>query len=214
MNKSLLTLLTFSLLLTACGQRKNNSEIKELTIDPNIKFEVEKYITNAKELDVFKDEMQVYLNSGFVESYENDSLVFNSNFKENKAPFKSFYVWKGDTLKIDGAFGLFGGTGFDIEIHEKSATLRHLLGSDESPSYAYKEKDSLIFRLEVPCNETKIILSAIPDSTKNQIIYGYVEFKSLSFYASSGSSDGQEILPRQKLRNNMKVYFKSSRLHL
>ena len=69
-----------------------------------------------------------------------------------------------------------------------------MLASDEFPSYAYKEKDSLIFRLEVPCTDTKIILSEIPNSTKNQVIYGLVEFKSGDYYASSGSVDGQEIL--------------------
>ena len=120
MNRNLLVLFASCLVLSACGQRINNSEIRGLTIDPNIKFEVEKHVASAKELDVFKDNMQVYLNSGIIESYENDSLVFNSTFKENKAPFKSFYVWKDDTLKIDGAFGLFGGTGFDIEIYEKN----------------------------------------------------------------------------------------------
>ncbi|HVU58262.1 MAG TPA: hypothetical protein VHD83_24545 [Puia sp.] len=30
----------------------------------------------------------------------------------------------------------------------------------------------------------------------------------------NGQQDGHEILPRQKLRNNMKIYFKSSKLSL
>ena len=89
-----------------------------------------------------------------------------------------------------------------------------MLSSDDFPSYAYNENDSLIFRLEVPCTDTKIILSEIPDSTKKQVIYGYVEFKSSDYFSSSGSADGQEILPRQKLRNNMKLYFKSGKLEL
>ena len=98
-----------------------------------------------------------------------------------------------------------------IDIYKNNATLYHMLSSADFPSYAYKENDSLIFRLEVPCSDTRIILSEIPDSTKKQIIYGYVEFKSGNYFASSGSADGQEILPRQKLRNNMKLYFKSSK---
>jgi hypothetical protein len=65
----------------------------------------------------------------------------------------------------------------------------------------------------VPCTDTKIILSEIPDSTNKQIIYGYVEFKSDHYYASSGSVNGKEILPRKKLRNNMKLYFKSGYLN-
>jgi hypothetical protein len=56
------------------------------------------------------------------------------------------------------------------------------------------------------------VLSEIPDPIKNQIVYGYVEFKSGDYYASSGSADGQEILPRKKQRANMKIYFKSGHL--
>ena len=134
--------------------------------------------------------------------------------QEGKAPFKSFYLWKGDTLTIVGVFGLFGGIGFGIDIYKNNATLYHILSSDDFPSYAYKERDSLIYRLEVPCTDTKIVLSEIPDSTKKQVIYGYIEFKSGSYFASSGSADGHEILPRQKLRNNMKLYFKSGKLNL
>ena len=188
--------------------------VKGLTIDQSIKSEVEKHIENSKEFDAIKDKMQVYGNSILVESYQNDSLTFSSNDIKNKQLFKSFYLWKGDTLTIDGAFGLFGGIGFGIDIYKKNATLYHMLSSDDFPSYAYKENDSLIFRLEVPCTDTKIILSEIPDSTKKQIIYGYVEFKSGNYFASSGSADGHEILPRQKLRNNMKIYFKSGKLDL
>lgn len=73
-----------------------------------------------------------------------------------------------------------------------------------------KKKDSLISRLEVSCTETKIVLSEISDSTKKQTIYGYVEFKSGDYFASSGSADGQEILPRKKQRANMRIYFKSA----
>ena len=214
MIRNIIAISLFCLTLTACGQTENSTLIKGLTIDPNIKAEVEKHIKSSKELDMFNGQMQVYLNSGVIASYQNDSLIFTSKSEQGKAPFKSFYLWKGDTLTIDGAFGLFGGIGFGIDIYKNIATLYHMLSSDDSPSYAYKETDSLIFRLEVPCTDTRIILSEIPDSTKKQIIYGYVEFKSGNYFASSGSADGHEILPRQKLRNNMKIYFKSGKLEL
>jgi hypothetical protein len=214
MTKNVIAIVLFCLTLTACGQTNNSSIVKGLIIDPSIKSEAEKHIENSKEFDAIKDKMQVYGNSILVESYQNDSLIFSSTDKKNKQLFKSFYLWKGDTLTIDGAFGLFGGIGFGINIYNNNATLYHMLSSDDYSSYAYKENDPLIFRLEVPCTDTKIILSQIPDSTRNQIIYGYVEFKSSNYFASSGSADGHEILPRQKLRNNMKVYFKSGKLDL
>ena len=98
------TSIFFYLTLAACGQTTNSETVKGLSIDPNIKSEVEKHIQYSKEFDAFKNTMQVYVNSGDIESYENDSLVFTAKFGENKAPFKSFYLWHGDTLTIDGAF--------------------------------------------------------------------------------------------------------------
>ncbi len=212
MTRNIIALFLYCLTLTSCGQTKDSSTIKGLTIDPSIKKEVEKHIETSKEYEMFGDKMQVYMNSGDIQSYENDSLIFSSKFGETKTPFKSFYLWNNDTLTIDGAFGIWGGIGFGIEIVKKEARLYHMLSSDDSPSYAYQEKDSLIFSIEVPCTNTKIVLSEIPDSTKKQIIYGYIEFKSGDYFASSGSTNGLENLPRQKLRNNMKLYFKSGKL--
>lgn len=200
--------------LCSCGQSTKSNSIDGLIIDPNIKTEVEKNIT-ASELDAVKDKILIYNNLMLVDLYEDDKLIVSLKEKDGKGTvFKSFYYWQGDTLGIDGAYGLFGGSGFSINIVNGKATVYHMLSSDDFPSYAYKEKDSLIFRLEVPCTETKITLSEIPDSTKKQIIYGYVKFKSGDYYASSGFADGQEILPRKKQRANMRIYFKSAKLDL
>lgn len=198
----------------SCGQSKQSDEITGLTIDKNIKREVEKYIQNSKEFEPLADKMQIYENSVFVESYENDSLTFRSAKEPNKQLFKSFYLWKGGVLTIDGAFGLFGGIGFAIKIHKNKATLYHLLSSDDFSTYAYNRSDSLQFRLEVPCTDTKIILSEIPDSTKKQIIYGYVEFKSSYYYAAGDEINNKETSQRVKRKENMKIYFKSSLLAL
>ena len=207
-------ILTFYLTFYSCGQSKQSDEITGLTIDKNIKKEVEKYIRNSKEFESLADKMQIYGNSVFVESYENDSLKFKSGNGGNKQLFKSFYLWKGGALTIDGAFGLFGGIGFTIKIHKNKATLYHLLSSDDFPTYAYNRSDSLQFRLEVPCTDTKIILSEIPDSIKKQIIYGYVEFKSSYYYEAGDKVNNKETSPRVKRKDNMKIYFKSSWLAL
>lgn len=200
--------------LSSCGQTTKDNSTGGLTIDPNIKTEVEKNITPFG-FGVGQDKILIYNNRMLLDFYEDDKLSISLKEQDNKSTvFKSFYYWRSDTLGIDGAFGLFGGTGFSIKIIKGNATLHHMLASDDFPSYAYKEKDSLIFRLEVPCTDTKIVLSEIPDSTKNQTIYGYVEFKSGDYYASSGSVDGQEILPRKKQRANMRIYFKSAKLDL
>jgi len=209
MRKNFIILLAILTAFSSCGQTKKDTTINGLTIDPGIKTEVEKHIEDSKEFDAFKSIMQVYANPLLVESYENDTLSFSSTDVTKKTVFKSFYAWRGDTLSIDGAYGLFGGTGFCINIKNKEARLFHMLSSDDFPTYAYKEKDSLLDRLEVPCTNTKIVLSEIPDSTKKQIIYGYVALNSSDFYYTNGSENGHEILPRTKARNNMKIYFRS-----
>ncbi len=208
------TTLIFTLLLISCSNEQKRSNIKGLTIDSNIKDEVEKHLADQSKFEQFSDFMQVYSNSLSIENYENDRLVVSSMDFSRKLPFKSFYLWNKDTLGINGAYGLFGGTGFYIEITDNKAELFHMLSADDFPTYAYKEKDSLIMRLEVPCTDTKIILSEIPDSTKNQIIYGFVEFKSNEFYSVSNIYVEGEEPKRKRTRNNMKIYFKSGLLKM
>lgn len=214
MTKYLLIIITFCSILSACGQTTKDNSTAEPTIDPNIKTEVEKNIT-ISEFGAGQDKILIYNNRMLLDLYEDDKLSISLKEQDNKSTvFKSFYYWQGDTLGIDGAFGLFGGTGFSIKMVKGKATLYHMLASDNFPSYAYNQKDSLIFRLEVPCTDVKIILSEIPDATKKKVIYGYVEFKSGDYYSSSGEADGQEILPRKKQSSNMKIYFKSAYLDI
>lgn len=206
--------LTFLFLVTllSCSKAQNNCAIKGLTIDPNIKSEVEKHIIEQPEFEKYSNFMQLYGNGLHVESFENDSLVFVTTDFSKKLPFKSFYLWNKDTLSINGAYGLFGGTGFYIKIADNKAQVFHMLSSDDFPTYAYKKNDSLMMRLEVPCYDTKIILSEMPDATKNQIIYGYVAFKSKNFYSATGVILEDEEPERKKTRNNMKIYFRSGLL--
>jgi len=214
MTKYLIIIIAFCSTLSSCGQSTKNNATGGLTIDPSIKAEVEKNISTS-EFGAGQDKILIYNNRMLLDFYEDDKLSISLKEQDNKSTvFKSFYYWRGDTLGIDGAFGLFGGTGFAIKIIKGKATLYHMLASDDFPSYAYNEMDSLTWRLEIPCTDTKIVLSEIPDSTKKQIVYGYVEFKGGDYYASSGSADGQEILPRKKQRANMRIYFKSAKLEL
>ncbi len=214
MTKYLIIIITFCSTLCSCGQSTKDISKGKFIFDPNIKTDVEKNISTS-EFGAGQDKVLIYNNLMLVDFYEDDKLNISLKEQDNKSTvFKSFYYWQGDTLGIDGAFGLFGGTGFTVKIIKGKATLYHMLASDDFPSYAYNEKDSLTWRLEIPCTDTKIVLSEIPDSTKKQTVYGYVEFKSGDYYASSGSADGQEILPRKKQRANMRIYFKSAKLDL
>jgi hypothetical protein len=203
MSKLISVIVLLTIALSSFGQTTQ----KGFIIDPKIEGEAKKYITNSEFGNLpatFKD--LIYNNRIFAEAFENDSLVLSTmDSSDTKMVFKSFYYWLHDTLGIDGAFGLFMGDGFTIKIVKGHVTLYHMLASDEIPSVAYNEKDSLIFRIEVPCTDTKIILSEIPDSTRKQTVFGYVEFKSGNYYTSTGGT-------RTKNRANMKIYFRSMAL--
>jgi hypothetical protein len=183
-----------------------NVIIDGLIIDSSIKNEVEKNIRDSEFSK--QSEILIYNNQMFIDIFEDDKQIISSDKNGASQIFKSFYYQRGDTLGIDGAFGLFTGIGFSIKIAKGKAKLYHLVSSDEIPGYSYTSNGKLIFRLEVPCTETKIILSEVPNKDKQQVIYGYVEFKSGEYYSSKGS------LPRSKYRVNMKIYFKSSLIHL
>ena len=137
MTRNIISIFLFCLTLTACEQTKDSNTITGLTIDPSIKKEVEKHIEASKELDAFKDKMQVYINSGDIQSYENDSLILNSQLGKDKTPFKAFDLGNAETLTLDGAFGLFGGLGFVIVIVPPHDLLCHILHSTDSPTYSY-----------------------------------------------------------------------------
>jgi hypothetical protein len=209
-----LILITFS--FWSCGQPRLDA-INGFMIDPAIKGEAEKNFKSAGKYDEINNSnvgFQIFENDLEFEFYENDSLILSTEGKPRGILFKSFYLWEGDTLTIDGAIGLFGGGGFSIKIVDSKATVYHMLSSDDFPTYAYGEKSELIDRLEVPCNDTKAIVSEIPIKGAGKIIYGYVEFKSEDYYSSQGTVDGKELDPRKKSRANMKMYFKSGELKL
>ena len=207
-------LLIFFSTLTVFSQTNSQLEIKGLTIDPTIKEQVEIHIKDSKDYSEMNSIMQIYENSLLGEFYKNDTLSFSNKDISKKQIFKSFYYWIDGKLGIYGAFGIFGGTGFHISFLNNHAEVFHMLSSDDFPTYAYKEKDTLIDRLDVPCSETKIILSEIPDQRKKQIIYGYVEFKSNDYYSVSGAFVVGEVPPKNKFRNNMRIYFKCGYLEL
>src|SRR5688572_8974390 len=214
--KESINLLTILLLMTiySCGQTSTTKAIDGLVINPQVKIEAERNIKDSKDFEKINQRFQIYENMVTMEFYENDSLILSTKDNPKNIIFKSFYFWRGDTLIIDGGIGLFGGGGFSIQIVNDKATVYHMLSSDDFPTYAYGEKTELIDRLEVPCNDVKLILSEIPTKGKKTAIYGYVEFKSDNYFTSQGAVDGKEFQPRKKSRSNMKMYFRSGEVEI
>lgn len=199
--------------LTACGQKSPTLEIKGVVIDPAIRNEANKHISGLEEVDSIQNMMSIYANTMWVKAYESDTLAFADTSFSNKQLFKSFYLWKGDTLVLHGVFGLFGGSGFAMHLRKGGASLYHLVNADAVNVLGYQTNDTLTDILNVPCVKTKMVLSELPDSNKKQEVYGYVAFESASYYQAT-IVDRKEQLPRSKQRVEMRVYFKSSFLKL
>jgi hypothetical protein len=147
-------------------ETKKSTGIEGLVINPQIKDEAEKNFKNLKDFEKINQGFQIFENLVTLDFYENDSLILSTQDKPKSIIFKSFYLWSGDTLVIDGGIGLFVGAGFSIQIINGKATVYHMLSSDESPTYAYGEKTKLIYRLEVPCHDVMAIISEIPEKEK------------------------------------------------
>jgi len=200
----------------SCAQPTGPGSWVDVTIDPGIRDLAESAFDTSA-FDMAMGRMPkgfIYDNRIVVEMYGEDGLTMAvSEAEDQKTVFKSFYYWHNDTLYIDGAFGLFGGTGFSARLKNNKAEVRNLLASDEGPEFAYTDKAPLVFRLEVPCTDTQLILSEYPDPDRKQPIHGYVAFKSDTFYSSGGAMNGEE-LPRKAIRQNMRIYFRSMWLNL
>lgn len=202
--KYLLTVLTGAM-LWACNQAR----VTGIEIDPAIQQEAEKKFTAIKGSDQSNVKHLFYENPVAFEFFEDDSLVLSSEGQFIEQQFKSFYLWKNDTLLIDGSIGWFGGGGFAIEVVNNKATVYHMLSADDFPVYAYGENTDLLYRLQVPCTDVKAVISELPEKGKNRLIYGYVEFKSGDYYLEANINE-DKAPRRKKSRSNMKMYFKSA----
>jgi len=210
--KNIIILFILSISLVSCGQ-KVLTDSTNYVIDEDVSKIVESRISES-EYGIMPNKIPIYKNSMILDYFENDSLILSINGEENSIVFKSFFYTYNDTLTIDGAFGMFEGFGFSIKIKNNKAIVYHLAASDELPIYSLNENDSLKYRIEVPCTDTKITLSKIPELKESEIVYGIVEFKSEDYYKRGPLLDEQEIEPRKKIRANMKIYFKSMYLDI
>src|SRR5688572_20206119 len=107
--KFLTNLILISFSFWSCGQSRLDS-INGFKIDPTIKREAEENFKSAGKYDEINNSnvgFQIFENNLEFEFYENDSLILSTEGKPRGILFKSFYLWEGDTLTIDGAIGLF-----------------------------------------------------------------------------------------------------------
>lgn len=198
-----LTLALYSIRATA--QPNPPSVPTGLTLIPDFQETVEPYITEVEPWQNLPE--WVYNNRLFMNQYEDDTLVLSTKDSADMSGiFNSFYYWENNELVIEGMYGVRGGYGFIIRITKDKAQLYHLLVSEDgTPKYA-REK-LLQPRLEVTCPEADIILNELPDPELKQTVYGYVKFKSVTYFVKPErpSADMTWI----KMRRDMKIYFRS-----
>jgi hypothetical protein len=203
------SVLFFVLLLTQIiVAQVQTSALKGVIIDPAIKSEAEKHIESAPESGMAIQKMQIFSTPLLCSLYKDDKVEFENSDVTKKMVFKSFIVFEGEKISINGIFGIYGGEGFVINIEDNTAVLSHLISADDFATLAYTSTSEFLLRLEVPCTNTKIVLSAVPQKGSGEVIYGYIEFTGTDFYFGF-SEDGVEATPRQKQRSNFKIYFKS-----
>ena len=199
--------LLFLLVIVFCCEKKQVDS--GFIIDENIKEEVNSKISKSELGNPFESLFLVYDNLFLADYFEKDSITFSSRSKQKQMLFRSFYYKKNDTITIDGAFGLFGGFGFSLKVLEDKVILYHLLAGDDFPTYSKTKDGKLEFRIEVPCTETKVILSKIPEVKEDEVIYGMVEFKSDVYYKAKYIDSEGESNDREENQVAMKIYFKS-----
>ena len=210
--RTIIAILCLVACLQACYQTHIGST-SDYRIDETIKRQVEGVISEG-ELGGEMGGILAYENLLIADYYLEDSLMVSLRNEENRLPFKSFFYTQGDTLSIDGAYGLFGGFGFSIKFIDNRPIVYHLLAGDEFPVYSMTETGELQLRIEVPCTNTKLTLSKEPELKESEILYGVVEFESKDYYQGLGEIHGMEAKRRDRIRMDMKIYFKSKYLDL
>ncbi len=194
--------------IQSCGPA-NDKSVSIFEIDKAVESKVEEMISESKFGNQVQETFLIYDNILITDYYEDDSLVMSTKKNKQKMPFKSFFYARNDTVTIDGAYGLFGGFGFSIKFIDDKPIVYYMAAGDDFPTYSMTKDGGLEYRIEVPCTNTKLTLSSIPELKEEEIIYGMVEFESGEYYQSGASVDGKEIEDRKKIRVDMKIYFKS-----
>ena len=178
----------------------NDSELHILKIDSSIKQKAIKIISYKKGLNIQRN----WFNSNlYAEHFTNDKID-EIQIDTIEAPFLGKYYWKHDTLSLSVSYGDLGAFGFDIDIAKDTTGILYFEEcSHIHPKFKYKLTDTLSVCAKVPCTYSKLLISKFPYKTEDDVIFGYVNFKTDNFYYE----DNEGAL---KIRKVMKFYFRAS----
>jgi hypothetical protein len=153
----------------------------------------------------YKDGLNVKRNLFYTrftaEYYTNDELE-GRDIEE--AVFTGRYSWKNDTLALSVFCGDLGTIGFTIGISKDTyGTLYYQQCGHTKSKIKVSLSDTLSICGKIPCSFSELIISKFPDTTEEDVIFGFVNFKSTGFYY-------EEKNGFDKLRTDMSFYFKAS----
>lgn len=181
----------------SCNSEKQTFETHIFRIDTAIKSTAQQNIRN----DEHANPKYSFLSKLNAELYTDDILE-KIEFDTLNALMWGRYYWDNDTLTITGNSSDLSSTGFIAEIYNDTAYFYHNQCAHSRKMYKNKLSDTLVQCAKVPCSYSQLIISNIPDSTNDEQIFGYVNFRSEDFY----SQNGNDI---KKLRANMAFYFRA-----
>lgn len=171
-----------------------------IIIDKNIQDTTEQKIALIKDniLPDYKAHIEI-------EFYENGNLKGEINSIDTGNSRVYFYK-ENDTVKINGNYGLFEFTGI---LKEKRAHIITPISSLDIPRFSLDEKSELKMEINVPCEIINFTTSEYPNPESNNILFGYLEFKTNDFYKADKILNKIESTKRKKISMKMKIYFKS-----
>jgi|GEM_PF-5657293 hypothetical protein len=198
-------LLAFAGSLLSCTRSATRHE--PLRLDRNIRTQVLEHLTFPHPTG--RDgAAHFYDNHYLVQWFTNDELEYSSFDSVISQTFRSYYEWAEDTLVITGGYGWLTGLqgGFEIRVCNTDIQVFNKLCSANQPAYKLREEEPPRFIVNVPTQESQVILSELPGRTdKPPVLYGFLSFNGTNFYEQKDSLS-------QRRRMNMKVYFRSTPL--
>lgn len=184
----------------------------QIIIDKEIQKKVESEVIDTIEKNQKECELN-YLNKLYLEFYSNDSLQKDSYTKVIEQ-FCSYWIEEGDTTNI---YGFFGGEnlthfGFKINVVKRIPKVYFIIRPHLARNFSYTKDGEKEFNMDIPTKKSKVTLSKMPDNTLPTTICGLVEFETTEFFYVSKYENGEEVPnQRDRVRCNMKIYFKTNK---
>lgn len=187
------------------------SQKQKIIIDPKIKNESLKNINTTDSPEAYTVD-SIYQTTFIAKNIVEDTIGFN--YLDNqflKKDFMCSHYFKGDTLIIDGGFGLrYKMRGFVAKIlPNKEAEIKLQLNWGFPSYYNSVKEENAKSSILVDTKSSKLILNRLPkNKADRKHIYGYIEFISWDYFVKM-KNDKTNIPYKEKNTMEYRIYFDS-----